>query len=68
LIGRLATSPEDPRNERWAIYRHESKRRLQYLSVIRANDGEDALVQATKLMPVEDPEKLIVKLWTGEPL
>ena len=68
LIGTLATPPEDPRNERWAIYRHESKGRLQYLSVVTANDGEAALVQATKLMPGEDPEKLIAKLWTGEPL
>jgi hypothetical protein len=69
LIGTLALSPEAfPISESWAIFRHESKGRLEHLGVITAKDGEDALVQATKLMPDEDPENLIAKLWTGAPV
>lgn len=68
LIGTLARPPEAfPTRESWAIYRHESKGRLEYLGAITAKGGEDALVQATKLLPEEDPENLIAKLRTGEP-
>lgn len=51
--------------QHWAIYRHESKGRLEYLGVISAKDPEDAHRQAVKLVPEENPENLIVKPWTG---
>jgi len=53
--------------ESWAIYRHESNGRLQYLDVITAKDSEHAFKEATELLPEEDPEKLRVKPWTGTP-
>jgi hypothetical protein len=51
----------------WAIYRHESHGRLEYLGVITAKDGRHAHKQAVQIMPEENPEMLTVKPWAREP-
>jgi hypothetical protein len=49
----------------WAIYRYESKGRMQYLGVISAKDREEALAKAIRLLPEEHPETLCTRPWEG---
>jgi hypothetical protein len=49
----------------WAIYRYESKGRMQCPGVASAKDREEALAKAIRLLPEEDPEALCTRPWEG---